>query len=60
MKLGAKSMKLSQAAQKPLWLGVHVIGVVRQKLKLITMAKVVSPPLQVLTALLCFQRPRHH
>lgn len=56
MKLRDKRMKLLQAAQKQLSVNVHVIGVMQQKLKMITMAKVGSPPLELLTALLCFQR----
>lgn len=34
----------------------RIIGGVQQKLKMITIAEVLSPPLEVLTALLCFQQ----
>lgn len=49
-------MKLLQALQKRLSVNVHVIGVAQQKLKTIILAKVISPPLKVLTALLCSQQ----
>lgn len=48
-------MKLLQALQKRLSVNVHVIGVAQQKLKMIILAKVISPPLKVLPAL-CFQQ----